>query len=141
MELLLRHPPDDFVRPSDDPLPWLLANPRGLESKAQDLMWLSMVEVPRALQARSYDAEASAVIQIRDDFCPWNQVCYKLIVSPDRSICQPTTQASDLGAVYLGATSLETLMRTGRIQELESGIVSQLDRAFAVERQPWMVDA
>ena len=124
MELLLRHPPDDFVRPSDDPLPWLLANTRGLESKAQDLMWLSMVEVPRALQARSYDAEASAVIQIRDDFCPWDQGCYKLIVSPDGSICQPTTQASDLGAVYLGATSLETLMRTGRIQELESGIVS-----------------
>ena len=56
LELLLRHPPDDFVRPSDDPLPWLLANTRGLESKAQDLMWLSMVEVPRALQARSYDA-------------------------------------------------------------------------------------
>jgi len=104
-------------------------------------MWLRIVEVPAALQARSYDAEASAVIQIRDDFCPWNQGCYKLIVSPDRSICQPTTQASDLGAVYLGATSLETLMRTGRIQELESGIVSQLDRAFAVERQPWMVDA
>ena len=81
------------------------------------------------------------MIQIRDDFCPWNQVCYKLIVSPDGSTCQPTTQASDLGAVDLGGTSLETLMRTGRIQELKSGIVSQLDRAFAVERQPWMVDA
>jgi hypothetical protein len=80
------------------------------------------------------------VIQIRDDFCPWNQVCYKLIVSPDGSTCQPTTQASDLGAVDLGGTSLETLMRTGRIQELKSGIVSQLDRAFAVERQPWIVD-
>ncbi|MAX18369.1 MAG: hypothetical protein CL709_00670 [Chloroflexi bacterium] len=47
---------------------------------------------------------------------------------------------SDLGAVYLGGPSLGTLMRTGRIQELKSGIVSQLDRAFAVERQPWMVD-
>ena len=113
--------------------------PEGL-GKVQDLMWLRIVEVPAALQARSYDAEASAVIQIRDDFCPWNQVCYKLIVSPDGSTCQPMTQASDLGAVDLGGTSLETLMRTGRIQELKSGIVSQLDRAFAVERQPWMVD-
>ncbi|MQG82181.1 MAG: GNAT family N-acetyltransferase, partial [SAR202 cluster bacterium] len=82
----------------------------------------------------------SAVIQIRDDFCPWNQVCYKLIVSPDGSTCQPTTQASDLGAIDLGGTSLETLMMTGRIRALKSGIVSQLDRAFAVERQPWMVD-
>ena len=83
-------------------------------------MWLRIVEVPAALQARSYDAEASAVIQIRDDFCPWNQVCYKLIVSPDRSICQPTTQASDLGAVYLGGTSLETLMRTGGFRSWNS---------------------
>lgn len=119
--------------------------PEGL-GKVQD-QELRIVEVPAALQARSYDAEASAVIQIRDDFCPWNQVCYKLIVSPDGSTCQPTTQApdlsldvSDLGAVYLGGTSLGTLMRAGRIQELKSGIVSQLDRAFAVERQPWMVD-
>ena len=108
---------------------------------------LRIVEVPAALQARSYDAEASAVIQIRDDFCPWNQGCYKWIVSPDGSTCQPTTQApdlsldvSDLGAVYLGGTSLGTLMRAGRIQELKSGIISQLDRAFAVEPQPWMVD-
>ena len=120
--------------------------PEGLR-KVQDLMWLRIVEIPAALQARSYDAEASAVIQIRDDFCPWNQGCYKWIVSPDGSTCQPTTQApdlsldvSDLGAVYLVGTSLGTLMRAGRIQELKSGIVSQLDRAFAVERQTCMVD-
>ncbi|HIM91325.1 MAG TPA: hypothetical protein EYM52_11455 [Dehalococcoidia bacterium] len=45
-----------------------------------------------------------------------------------------------MGAIDLGGTSLETLMMTGRIRALKSGIVSQLDRAFAVERQPWMVD-
>jgi predicted acetyltransferase len=136
-----------FKRPVDDPLPRLLTDPRKLQRSVRDELWLRIVDVPTALQARSYDAEASAVIQIRDQFCSWNQGCFKLDVSPNGSMCRPSTQTpdlemdiSDLAAVYVGGTTLGTLMRAGRIQESTPGAVAQLGRAFAVDREPWIVD-
>jgi predicted acetyltransferase len=134
-------------RPVDDPLPRLLTDPRKLQRSVRDELWLRIVDVPAAIQTRSYDAEASAVIQIRDEFCSWNQGGYQFDVSPDGSTCRSTTRTpdlemdiSDLAAVYVGGTTFGTLMRAGRIQELKTGAIAQMDRAFAVDGEPWIVD-
>ena len=134
-------------RPLDDPLPWMLADTRRLERSVRDELWLRLVDVPAALQARSYEAEVRAVIQVRDQFCPWNEGRYELEVSPDGATCKRTTESpdleldvSELGAVYLGGTTLGTLLRSGRVKESKPGIVARLDRALAVERAPWVVD-
>lgn len=134
-------------RPLDDPLPWLLDDPRKLERSVRDELWLRLVDVPTALESRSYETEASAVIHVRDQFCPWNDGRYELEVSPDGATCKPTTlssdmemDVSDLAAVYLGGTTLGTLVRAGRVSESKTGTVARFNRALAVERQPWIIE-
>ncbi|MDP6452359.1 MAG: GNAT family N-acetyltransferase [SAR202 cluster bacterium] len=136
-----------LARPVDDPLPWLLINTRKLERSVRDELWLRLVDVPAAIEARSYDSEARVVIEVRDQFCPWNQGRYEMDVSPDGALCKQTTRSpdisldvSELGAAYLGGVTLETMRRSGRVDETTSGAVAMLDRALAVDRQPWIID-
>ena len=41
-------------RPGDDPLPWMLADPRRLQRTPRDGLWLRLVDAAAALQLRSY---------------------------------------------------------------------------------------
>ena len=37
-----------------------------------DALWVRLVDVDRALSARRYPAPIDLVLEVRDDFCPWN---------------------------------------------------------------------
>ena len=58
--------------------------------------------------------------------------------------CVPTDDAADLaldvrdlGAAYLGGTSLRSLAAAGRVRELKPGALASADRAFRAPREPW----
>ena len=59
-------------RPVDDPLPWLLADPRRLQRATRDGLWLRIIDAQRALPLRRYAAPGALTLQIHDDLCPWN---------------------------------------------------------------------
>ena len=59
-------------RPVDDPLPWMLADPRRLHRSTRDGLWLRLVDVAAALAQRRYAEEGRLVIEVKDDVCPWN---------------------------------------------------------------------
>ena len=58
-------------RSPSERLPWLLTNARaaGL-SEVADGLWVRLVDVGRALEARTYDQEASLVVEVIDAEAP-----------------------------------------------------------------------
>jgi predicted acetyltransferase len=136
-----------FYRPIDDPLLGLLVEPRRLRMTIRDGLWTRIVDVPSALAARRYAVEESLVLDVRDDFCPWNEGRYRVDAGADGAECSPTRETPDLvlgacelGAAYLGGIGLGHLARAGRVDEETPGALRRADLAFGWEPAPWCAD-
>ena len=66
------------LRPEDDPLLHLLADPRRARPAIADGLWVRVVDVPGALSLRRYPCPVDVVIEVIDDWCPWNQGRWRL---------------------------------------------------------------
>ena len=133
-------------RPVDDPLPWMLADPRRLQRTLGDSIWVRLVDVAAALEGRRYSRNDRLVIDVRDSFCDWNSARFDLDGGPDGARCRRTAKeadlvlsASDLASVYLGAVSFRTLHHAGRVVT-EPEALRRADAMFATELQPWCGD-
>jgi predicted acetyltransferase len=80
------------------------------------------------------------VIEVADSFCGWNAGRYRLA----GGACEPTDAGpdleldiTDLGAAYLGGTTLAALAAAGRVRELSPGAVVRASRAFRGDVDPW----
>lgn len=131
-------------RPVDDPLPWMLADPRRLQRSPRDGLWLRLVDAAAALPLRGYPQSGRLILELRDETCPWNQGRWELETAPEGAVCRPTTAAADLtlpvdalAAAYLGAVTFTTLAQAGRVEEHTPGALGQADGMFASSRQPW----
>ena len=136
-----------FIRPTDDPLPWRLEDPRRLERSLGDHMWLRLVDVKEALVSRSYTEAGELILRVRDEFCPWNDGVYVLEADRNGAECARSNSTpqielgvSDLAAAYLGGVTFSTLARAGRVRELERGALELAERVFRTERQPWSLE-
>jgi predicted acetyltransferase len=135
-------------RAADEPLLWMLADPRRLRQSSIDASWLRLVDVPAALSGRTYAAEGSIVLEVRDTFCEWNDGRIRLDGGPEGAECCRTEQkadltvsAADLGAAYLGAVRFQTMFLAGRIEEHVPGSLARADAMFATAQQPWCLDS
>ena len=136
-----------FVRPTDDPLPWRLEDPRRLERSLGDHMWLRLVDVKEALSVREYAEPASLTFRVHDKFCPWNDGAYLLEAGADGADCtrserEPQVElgVSDLAAAYLGGVSFSILAQAGRVKERAPDALASADRMFRTEREPWSME-
>jgi predicted acetyltransferase len=144
------------LRPADDPLLHLLADPRRARPRISDGLWVRIIDVPAALSARRYAAPVDLVIKITDEMCPWNAGLWRLRASgpvlagagttpgAGTAECERTTGAPDvvlpaatLGAAYLGGTSLGTLARAGLATEVRGGALAALSAALSWDPAPW----
>ena len=135
-------------RPLDDPMPWMLADPRRLRRKVQDNYWLRLVDARAALEGRTYRTEGSLVFEFTDSVCPWNEGRLKLEAGPDGARCTPTTETPDIGmsvkemgSTYLGAIRYSTLARAGLVEEYSEGALGRADMMFSDELLPWAPSA
>ncbi|MFB3737554.1 MAG: GNAT family N-acetyltransferase [Candidatus Velamenicoccus archaeovorus] len=131
-------------RPFDEPLLHLLREPDRLRFRLGDGLWVRLVDVPAALEARRYAAPGRVVIEVADPFCPWNEGRYELEGGPDGASCRPTQGGPDLaltvnelGACYLGGMGFRQLARAGRVEELRPGALARADAMFAWDPAPW----
>lgn len=87
-DLLSRDLTTDFtaaMRPVDDPVRHLLADPRRLRAMVSDGLWVRLVDVGQALAQRRYAAPVDVVIEIpADDLCPHNAGRWRLTTQPSR---------------------------------------------------------
>lgn len=129
---------------ADDPVFLLVTEPSRLHFRLGDGIWLRLLDVAAALEARSYAAQGSVTFELRDEFCEWNAGCWRLDTtagtpSVERVGSYPDIRltAADLAATFLGGFSFAELERAGRLEELADGAVERADRQFRVDRAPW----
>jgi predicted acetyltransferase len=133
-----------WSRPADEPLLHLLREPRRLNMRLRDAMWVRLLDIPRALTARRYSHDGHVVFDVRDSFCPWNEGRYALNVGADGATCEQTEDEADLllttnelAAAYLGGSSFSQLHRAGRVSEERAGSLATANAMFAWDPAPW----
>jgi predicted acetyltransferase len=130
-------------RPVDDPILHLLAEPRRLGFTVRDGLWVRLVDVPAALEARTYAGEGAVTFEVRDPFCPWNEGRHLLEAGPEGASCRPggtpdiVCTATEIGAAYLGGVSFRALYRAGLVREERVGARERADALFRWDPAPW----
>ena len=132
-----------FGQPMDDPLFFMVAEPRRLRSQVEDGLWLRVVDMRTALEGRSYAADGELNFLLRDEFCPWNEGRFKLEVKSGEGHLTEAAgdvdlevSARELGAIYLGGTPLTALVGAGRVVENTEGAARKADQMFYSEVTP-----
>lgn len=127
----------------DDPLLYLASDPRQLNTHFADGLWARVVDLPAALAARRYACAVDVVLEVSDPILPENAGRWRVAAGPDGATCERTTAAADLacditdvGAAYLGGTSLAALAAAGRVRELRPGTLNVASTAFGWHRMP-----
>jgi len=128
----------------DDPIVVSALEPRRLQLSLGDGLWLRVVDVAPALAGRRYAADGRLVLEVSDEFCPWNDGRWSLAIENGVPIVEPTTDAADLacditdlGAAYLGGLSFTQLADAARVHEAQPGAVARADALFRTDRAPW----
>jgi predicted acetyltransferase len=129
--------------PLDDPLAWALADPRCIDSSdSRDMLWLRILDVVRALEARHYPVDGRLVLEVLDPL-GLTAGTFTFAVSGGEAAVERadagadpdlTLDVSALSSIYLGAVCPVTLTAAGRIREHRQGASLQARRLFAVER-------
>jgi predicted acetyltransferase len=125
--------------PLDHPLLLWLREPRRMRYSVAEAVWVRLVDVGAALAAREI-GEGAVVLDVRDEFCPWNQARWRVAAeSVDRTTAEADLRldVNELGSVYLGGFTFDQLHRAERLDELKEGAVARADELFRTERQPW----
>jgi predicted acetyltransferase len=109
------------VRPVDDPLVWMLSEPRRLRRRLTDAIWMKFLDVPAMLENRAYPVEDSLVIQVLDAETGERRTlelecgaeggrCRDIGTSPDLVMSE-----AELAAIYMGAAECSILANMGLI--------------------------
>jgi predicted acetyltransferase len=126
--------------PVDHPLFFLLAEPRRMRFRIFDGLWVRLVDVGAALAQRGYAGEGRVVLEVVDEFCPWNSGRFAVEPGSARRVRTRPDLRLDvqaLASVYLGGFTFAELARAGRVEEVGRGGLRRADALFAVDRRPW----
>jgi predicted acetyltransferase len=130
--------------PVDDPLPLKLKDQLAAKTIGMsDFLWLRIMNVPAALGARGYSADADVVLDITDPLSVAGGQ-FRLQTRDGVGECTPhdgpadvQISLGDLGTIYMGAHRPSELHRANRITELQPGMLRTLDAMFATDRVPY----
>ena len=127
-----------------EPLLLMLAEPRRVNLRQRDGMWLRVLDVVAALEARTYAADGSVVFDVRDEYQPRAGGRFRLTTSGGSGHVERSDEpvelaldAADLGAIYLGGFTLGQLATAGRTHELADGARARLDSMIASNAPAW----
>ena len=139
-------------RPFAERLPWLLTNQRAaLPDDVGDGLWVKLLDVPAALEARRFERSGSVVLELVDPdgsdasgSRAERRVRVALDASPDGARAVPTDRSPDLtissgalGAAYLGGTRLSRAAQYRGYDEHRPGALAEADALFATLDAPW----
>lgn len=131
------------LRPTDDPLPWLVRDARGVSQSVHDHGWLRILDVPAALSARGWSAPVDVALRVEDPLGfaagSWRlhvdasgETTVEAIASSD---AQVVLDVAALSSLYAGAVRVSTLRAAGRVTGDPSALLA-LERAGAAFPAP-----
>ncbi|KUM82636.1 MULTISPECIES: GNAT family N-acetyltransferase [Streptomyces] len=134
-------------RAPDDLLPHLLPNPPAARITMQaDWLWVRILDVVRALEARTYEGEGTLVLEVVDGSGTTGGR-YLLDATPDGASCTATSRSADLtldvrdlATLWLGDESAVRLAALGRVREERAGAGRGADALLHTSRRPWCPD-
>ncbi len=138
------------LRSVDEPLPWLLEDPRAVTlSDLADHLWVRVLDPIEALGARRYGAAGVLELDVADSLGhargrfrltvdDRGRAEVERIEGTDAAASGPSLAlgVQELGAIYLGGVRPSLLGRAARITERRPGSLVLADRMFAAERSP-----
>ncbi|MEV5595898.1 GNAT family N-acetyltransferase [Streptomyces sp. NPDC052496] len=135
------------LRGPDDLLPYHLGDPRAARIvRHSDFLWVRPLDVPRLLEARTYPADGSLVLEIRDE-AELAGGRYLLEAGPQGATCTRTDRSAELtldvgafASLYLGDESAVRLAALGRADEERPGALATADLLLHTARRPWCPD-
>jgi predicted acetyltransferase len=129
-------------RPLDDPLLQLLEVPRRAGARLSDALWVRLLDVAAALEARGYAADGVLTLEVVEPGGGKSERV-RLEVSGGTASVQPvstepeiTLDHEDLAAVYLGQPGFRRLARAGRLRG-DPVALERADRMFSWDPAPW----
>jgi predicted acetyltransferase len=138
------------LRSVDEPLPWLLEDPRAVTvSDVVDHLWVRILDPVDALAARRYGVAGTLELDVADPL-GHARGRFRLVVDErgraeveriqdaDAAASGPGLRlgVQELGAIYLGGVRPSVLARAARITESAPRSLALADRLFAAERTP-----
>ncbi|GAA3863853.1 GNAT family N-acetyltransferase [Streptomyces lacrimifluminis] len=144
-------------RAPDDLLPFFLPDPRAARLTTHaDWLWVRILDVVRALEARPYDGTGSGavggsrglVLEVVDA-AGFAGGRYRLEVSAEgvgfctpgvRDAAEITLDVRELAALWLGDESAVRLAALGRVREERAGAARVADALLRTSRRPWCPD-
>jgi predicted acetyltransferase len=128
-----------WTRGVDEPYQSLVNDIRGARvTELQDHLWVRVLDVPAALQARTYERDGSLVLEVADELGLAGGR-FRLTVRDGRAEVTTTEEPADvslpvaaLGSAFLGHDVVRGLALAGRIQ----GDADGLDRLFRTAVPP-----
>ncbi|MFE2647468.1 GNAT family N-acetyltransferase [Streptomyces nigra] len=134
-------------RAPDDLLPLYLPDPRAARiTTLADWLWVRVLDVVRALEARTYAGQGALVLEVVDG-SGLSGGRFRLEAAADGASCAPTTAAADLtldvadlSRLWLGDESVVRLVALGRVREERAGAALTADALLRTSRRPWCPD-
>ncbi|WP_416975424.1 GNAT family N-acetyltransferase [Streptomyces sp. 4F14] len=134
-------------RSPGDLLPRLLPDPRAARiTQLSDWLWVRILDVVRALEARTYDTTGEVVLEV-DDPAGLAGGRFLLAASPEGASCVRSTRGADLAldvtdlaSLWLGDESVARLVALGRVREVRAGAVREADALLRTSGRPWCPD-
>jgi predicted acetyltransferase len=131
-------------RPVDDDVRWLVTEPRRLQLRVADGLWVRLVDVARSLTGRRFPVDGRLVLEIEDAFRPATSGRYELVVDAGEPSCGRTDAEPDLtcsvgalAAAYLGGNSFSQLRGTHQVFARDREALHLADAMFAWAPSPW----
>jgi predicted acetyltransferase len=129
----------------DSPLVMLFDDIRGAHLTLGDNLWVRILDLPKALAARSYAADADVTMEVFDKQLPANNGVWRLRIARGTAHASKEESASvvadvsisiqDLSATYLGGVTFNALANAELIGG-DARAMAQLSAAFAGTQQP-----
>jgi predicted acetyltransferase len=120
------------------PLFLMVTDPRSLQLRITEGLWLRLVDLEGALAGRSYEGDDSVTLEVTDSFCPWNEGRWRVGKETGKTDDDPDLEldCADLASAYLGAFDFGQLAAAERVRELTPGALERASTLFRTPRPP-----
>jgi predicted acetyltransferase len=121
------------------PLFLMVVDPRSLMLRVSEGLWLRVVDLESALTGRTYAADDTLVVEVRDELCPWNAGRWRMGTDIGRTDegAELELDIADFASAYLGAFDFEQLAVAQRVRELKPGALERATNLFRTSRPPY----
>jgi len=129
----------------DDPAPELLLEPRILQRRTSDGVWMRVTDIEKAIPQRPYGQRGELTFAIPDDdVCPWNAGTYLMETDGTTTAVRRTDRTPDitttphvLASLISGYRPASHFAKMGRLEAKDTAALRTADGIFRTEHAPY----